>query len=77
MPQGLLTSIIFKYSVCAWRFMQTFRNRFEYWSNTYQSHNKTKQSKKDEKDRESIQSNTTHAPGYQWESNELTIRHHK
>ena len=36
-----------------------------------------KQSKKEDKDQESIQSSTTPDPGYQWESNTLTIRHHK
>ena len=35
------------------------------------------QSKKDGKDQESIQSSTTHNPGYQWESNKLTVRYHK
>ena len=35
------------------------------------------QSKKEGKDQESIQSSTTPDPGYQWESNKLTIRHHK
>ena len=35
------------------------------------------QSKKDDKDQESIQSSTTLDPGYQWESNKLTVRHHK
>ena len=35
------------------------------------------QSKKDDKDQESIQSNTTPDPGYQWKSNKLTVRHHK
>ena len=34
------------------------------------------QSKKDDKDQESIQSSTTPDPGYQWESNKLTVRHH-
>ena len=29
------------------------------------------------KDRESIQSNTEPDPGYQWESDKLTVRHHK
>ena len=29
------------------------------------------------KDQESIQSSTTPDPGYQWESDKLTIRHHK
>ena len=36
-----------------------------------------KQSKKDGKDQESIQSITTPDPGYQWGSNKLTVRHHK
>ena len=35
------------------------------------------QSKKDRKDQELIQSSTTPDPGYQWESNKLTVRHHK
>ena len=35
------------------------------------------QSKKDGKDQESIQSSTTSDPGYQWESNKLTVRHHR
>ena len=35
------------------------------------------QSKKDDKDQESIQSSTTPDPGYPWESNKLTVRHHK
>ena len=35
------------------------------------------QSKKACKDQESIQSNTTLDPGYQWESDKLTVRHHK
>ena len=35
------------------------------------------QSKKDGKDQESIQSSTTPDPRYQWESNKLTVRHHK
>ena len=34
-------------------------------------------SKKDGKDQESIQSSTTPDPGYQWESNKLTVRHHR
>ena len=34
-------------------------------------------SKKGCKDQESIQSSTTTDPGYQWESNKLTVRHHK
>ena len=35
------------------------------------------QSKKDDKDQESIQSSTTPDPEYQWESNKLTVRHHR
>ena len=35
------------------------------------------QSKKDGKDQESIQSSTTPDSGYQWESNKLTVRHHR
>ena len=35
------------------------------------------QSKKDGNDQESIQSNTTPDPGYKWESNKLTVRHHR
>ena len=35
------------------------------------------QSKKEGKDQESIQSSTTPDPGYLWESNNFTIRHHK
>ena len=34
------------------------------------------QSKKGGKDQESIQSSTTPDPGYQWESNKLTVRLH-
>ena len=34
-------------------------------------------SKKKGKDQESIQSSTTPDPGYQWGSDNLTIRHHK
>ena len=34
-------------------------------------------SKKDGKDQESIHSSTTPDPGYQWESNKLTVRHHR
>ena len=34
-------------------------------------------SKKEGKDQESIQSSTTPDPGYQWESDNVTIRHHK
>ena len=33
--------------------------------------------KKEGKDQESIQSSTTLDPGYQWESDNFTIRHHK
>ena len=35
------------------------------------------QSKNEGKDQESIQSSTTPDPGYQWESDNVTIRHHK
>ena len=35
------------------------------------------QSKKEGKDQELIQSSTTPDPGYQWESDNVTIRHHK
>ena len=35
------------------------------------------QSKKEGKDQESIQSSTTLDPGYQWESNKLTVRHYR
>ena len=35
------------------------------------------QSKKDGNDQESIQSSTTPDPGYQWESNKLTVRRHR
>ena len=34
-------------------------------------------SKKEDKDQESIQSSTTPDPGYQWESDNVEIRHHK
>ena len=35
------------------------------------------QSKKEGKDQESIQSSTTPDPGYQWERDNVTIKHHK
>ena len=35
------------------------------------------QSKEDGKDQELIQSSITHEPGYQWESDNVTIRHQK
>ena len=35
------------------------------------------ESKKEGKDQESIQSSTTPDQGYQWESANVTIRHHK
>ena len=38
---------------------------------------KSNRSKKEGKDQESIQSSTTPDPGYQWESDNVTIRHHK
>ena len=34
-------------------------------------------SRKEDKDKESIQSSTTPDPGYQWESDNLKIRHNK
>ena len=37
----------------------------------------SRKSKKEGKDQESIQSSTTPDPGYQWESDNVTIRHHK
>ena len=37
----------------------------------------TTQSKKEGKDQESINPSTTPDPGYQWESDNFTIRHHK
>ena len=37
----------------------------------------THKSKKEGKDQESIQSSITPDPGYQWESDNFTIRHHK
>ena len=44
---------------------------------TYPLNGVLKQSKKGCKDQESIQSSTTPDPGYQWESDKLTVRHHK
>ena len=35
------------------------------------------ESKKEGNDQESIQSSTTPEPGYQWESDNFTIRHHR
>ena len=35
------------------------------------------QDKQGYKDQESIQSSTTPDPGYQWESEKFTVRHHK
>ena len=35
------------------------------------------ESKKEGKDQKSIQSSTTPDPGYQWENDNFTIRHHK
>ena len=35
------------------------------------------QSKKEGKDQESTQSSTTPDPGYQWECDNITMRHHK
>ena len=41
------------------------------------NHNQNTVSKKEGKDQESIQSSTTPDPGYQWESDNFTIKHHK
>ena len=43
----------------------------------HRQNNSDYQSKKEGKDLESIQSCTTPDPGYQWESDNYTIRHHK
>ena len=43
----------------------------------YKSKLKVIQIKKEGKDQESIQSSTSSDPGYQWESDNVTIRHHK
>ena len=40
-------------------------------------HHSTFQSKKKGKDQESIQSSTTSDPGYQWKSDNFTIKHAK
>ena len=47
------------------------------FSNTSPERVHTKQSKREGKDQESIQSSTTPDPGYQWVSDNFTIRHHK
>ena len=39
--------------------------------------NRLNESKKDGKDQELIHSSTTPDPGYRWESDNVTIRHHK
>ena len=39
--------------------------------------NSAHESKKEDKEQESIQSTTTPDPGYQWESDDVTNRHHK
>ena len=44
------------------------------WKTPDNCHTKSKQGCKDQ---ESIQSSTTPDPGYQWESDKLTVRHHK
>ena len=44
---------------------------------TPMDHDYISQSKKEDKDQESIQSSTTPDPGYQRERNSLTIRHDK
>ena len=43
---------------------------------TQQTRDTRVKSKKEGKDQGSIQSSTTPDPGYQWESNKLTFRHH-
>ena len=43
----------------------------------YMKHGISTQSKKEGKDQESMQSSTTPDLGYQWESDNVTIRHHK
>ena len=48
-----------------------------FFCKTFQIFKTIEQSKKEGKDQESIQSSTTPDPGYQWESNNFTIRHHK
>ena len=42
----------------------------------HRQNNSDNQSKKGRKDQESIQSSTTPEPGYQWESDKLTVRYH-
>ena len=44
---------------------------------TYAQAAKQGKSRKDGKDQDSIQSSITPDPGYQWESDDVTIRHHK
>ena len=44
---------------------------------TYFKKKNSKESKKEGKDQESIQSSTTPDPGYQWENDNATTRHHK
>ena len=43
----------------------------------HRQNNSDNQSKKEGKYQESIQLSTTSDPGYQWESDNFTIRHHK
>ena len=43
----------------------------------YNHKDKTVTDKKEGKDQESIQSSTTPDPGYQWDSDNVTTRHHK
>ena len=45
---------------------------FSFWSGDFNGENK-----KGCKDQEPIQSSTTPDPGYQWERDKLTVRHHK
>ena len=43
----------------------------------HRQNNSDNQGKKEGKDQESIQSSTSSDPGYQWEIDNYTIRHHK
>ena len=64
-----------QYFMCNYTSILQFKNsmvRDLTVSNRYYHENK-----KEAKDQESIQSSTTPDPGYQWESDNVTIRHHK
>ena len=56
--------------------LQSFRWERESWLFCI-LHSRLFISKNEGKIQESIQSNTTPDPGYQWESDNVTIRHHK